>query len=251
MDLTVLGRWGAWAPPGGACAGYLVRAGGTRLLVDCGTGVLERLQRVMDPGDVSAVVITHLHPDHVLDLYPLRLYLQLSGRRDQPMPLVAPPDAAEVLGALLDVQSRATFFRVFAHRPIEAVMTVGEATLRFAPMRHTIPAWAVRVEAEGATLAYSADAMASDDLVRLASGCDLLLCEATLAEGDADAAEATGHMTASSAGEIAARAGAASLLLTHFFPTVRPEDSLEAAQKVFPGRVAVAEEGTTYTVGGR
>ncbi len=249
MQLTVLGRWGAWPPPGGACSGYLVEAGDTRLLLDCGTGVLERLQRVTDPRGLTGVLITHLHPDHILDLYPLRLCLQFA-RADAPppMPLLAPADTREVLGALLDGDSAEGFFRVFEHRPLAPAMRLGDLTMRVAPVRHAIPAWAVRFEAGGASLVFSADTTASDALVELARGADVLLCESTLLDRDLEVAARVGHLTARMAGEVAASAGVRRLLLTHFFPTNRPEESLAEAQKAFTGPIEIVEEGRAYQV---
>ena len=74
IELTVLGCSGSYgAPAGGACSGYLVRAGGETIWLDCGNGTLPALQRHADPADLTAVVITHQHPDHCADLYGLHV----------------------------------------------------------------------------------------------------------------------------------------------------------------------------------
>ena len=74
MELTVLGCSGSYgAPAGGACSGYLVRAGTTVLWVDCGNGSFTNLQQHVHPEELTAVVITHSHPDHCVDLYGLHV----------------------------------------------------------------------------------------------------------------------------------------------------------------------------------
>jgi ribonuclease BN (tRNA processing enzyme) len=72
MRLTVLGRSPASPNPGEACAGYLVEGGGARLLVDIGPGVVSQLVRRHHPDELDAVVVSHMHADHVLDLVTLR-----------------------------------------------------------------------------------------------------------------------------------------------------------------------------------
>ena len=72
MKLTILGKWSPYPPAGGACPGYLVEADGVRILLDCGSGVVSSLHRVGTAFDLNAIVISHLHPDHFTDIYPLR-----------------------------------------------------------------------------------------------------------------------------------------------------------------------------------
>ena len=90
MELIVLGASAAYPRPGGACSGYLVRDSNTNLLVDCGTGILSNLFRWVDPAYLDAIVITHLHTDHFLDIYPLRYYLQYEKRLVSPIPVFVP-----------------------------------------------------------------------------------------------------------------------------------------------------------------
>src|SRR2546422_840776 len=97
MKLTILGKWSPYPPAGGACPGYLVEADGVRILLDCGSGVVSSLHRFGTAFDLNAIVISHLHPDHFTDIYPLRNELAY-GRLPDPPPtpvlLFAPAGAA-------------------------------------------------------------------------------------------------------------------------------------------------------------
>ena len=86
MRITVLGKSPAWQDVDGACSGYLVEEQGCRLLIDCGNGVFAKLRRFADYVDVDAVVITHLHADHFLDLVPFAYALTYAPRQ-QPVPV--------------------------------------------------------------------------------------------------------------------------------------------------------------------
>ena len=86
MRITVLGKSPAWQDADGACSGYLVEEQGCRLLIDCGNGVFSKLRRFTDYVDVDAVVISHLHADHFLDLVPFAYALTYAPRQ-QPVPV--------------------------------------------------------------------------------------------------------------------------------------------------------------------
>ncbi len=77
MRITVLGKSPSWQDAGGACSGYLVEDGGTRLLLDCGNGVFSKLRQRVDYTELDAVLISHLHADHFLDLVPYSYALDL------------------------------------------------------------------------------------------------------------------------------------------------------------------------------
>ncbi|MDR7517461.1 MAG: MBL fold metallo-hydrolase [Armatimonadota bacterium] len=252
MRLTVLGKWSPYPPAGGSCPGYLVEAGGVRILLDCGSGVVAALHRVCTAFDLHAVVLTHLHPDHVTDIYVLRnelAYGRLPGPPAPPLPLFAPADAARALVAWLPrPESRREFAAGFHFRPLEeGAGEVSGVRLRFAPTLHPVPCHAVEVRAGGRRLVYTADTGPSAQVEEMARGCDLLLCEATLREADADLAVSLGHLTGSLAGSLAARAGARRLLLTHLHPRGDVQETQAAAAKEF-AEAEVAQEGATYEV---
>ncbi len=249
MRVWVLGRCGGYPRPGEACSGYLVEAGGLRLALDLGHGVLSRLLLRVSAYDLTALVLSHLHPDHVADVPALRVALRW-GRRppDRPgrLPVLAPEAAARYFACVTGEEElqEFEFFPVPQSDPVE----LDGVRMRFTRTRHPVEAYAVRVEAGGRVLAYTADTAPSEEVVELSLGADVLVAEATLSEAYADRAEAAGHMTGAQAGALARRAGVRRLLLTHFFPTTDPQESVAAAQKAFGGPVEAVEEGKAYEV---
>ena len=240
MELIVLGWCGGWPLAGGAASGYLIRHHDFHLWVDAGTGTMANLQRHISLSEVDAIVVSHRHFDHFLDLYPyfLSRWLRRGQAAVPKLPLFAPPGMFE--HALQLEEGLAEGFDLSVVEPGED-FDAGPLRVRTAPMRHPVPTLGMRVEANGATLAYSADTGPTDDLVRLARGADVLLCEATFAvpgEGSPDY-----HLASSEAGEHAARAGAGRLVLTHIWPTNDRAAAQERAHATFDGPVVVAEDG--------
>jgi ribonuclease BN (tRNA processing enzyme) len=261
MDLTVLGASPAAPQPGGACSGYLLRAGHTRLLIDCGTGVLANLLLHGGFEDLSAIVISHMHADHTLDLIPFR-YLIKYGGRDRPgyepprIPLYLPPGGRAVLEDVVrpilalggNYEAPERFFRdVFAVVEYDPGrrLDVGDVALRFAAVEHYIPTWALIAEGDR-RLAYSADSGPTPALEAVAAGADLFLCEATLPPSAASPGW-RGHITAAEAAAVAQAAGARRLLLTHLWRS-DPEQALAEARAVFAGPVDLAQEHRTYVI---
>lgn len=247
MRLTVLGTSGAYPGVGGACSGYLIREGDTTLLVDCGTGVFSNLQQHVAPWDVTHVVISHLHADHFLDLFPFRYALwRLGWGRPN---LYLPPGGEEGLLKVSSVfdPSPAFFadhFEVAEYGP-GIRLQVGDLNIEFAAVKHFIPSYAVAVIGER-KLVYSADTGPCEALEEVARGADLFLCEASRCEHNDDAS--WGHLSPQEACEIAKRAGVKKLLLTHFWPECDYSRSLKLAAGVFGAEVEVAEEHRTYVV---
>lgn len=254
MRLTVLGRWSPYPPADGACPGYLLEVAGQRILMDCGTGVLANLQRVTPIFDLSALVLTHLHPDHVLDAFALKQALQF-GRFPAvapPLRLFGPPDAMETLPAWMPDKDWAAFRERFLFLPIigGTAARIGPTVLRFGATAHTVPCFAVRVEAEGRVLTYSADTGPSPVVTALAKGADLFLCENTLLPGEEARAVEVGHLSARQAAQMAAQADARRLLLTHFFAPAGDyaEEARAAAAKEFGGQILIAREFESHDV---
>jgi ribonuclease BN (tRNA processing enzyme) len=244
MELTILGSGGGWARPGGAACGYLVSHQGFDLWVDLGTGTMANLQRYVPLEEVDGVAISHRHFDHFLDLYPFFLAEWYGTDRD-PIPLFAPPGMFEHARQLEDKLGNG--FDVNVVTPGETFQA-GPLAVRTAPMNHPVPTLGMRFEADGSALAYSADTGPSDDLVELARGADLLLCEATWIERPHWAKET--HLTARQAGEHAARAGVGNLILTHIWPKYDVKTSADQASEAFGRRALVAREGMRARLGG-
>jgi ribonuclease BN (tRNA processing enzyme) len=247
MRITVLGKSPAWQDAGGACSGYLVEGGGVRMLLDCGPGVFAKLRQVLEYVRVDAVVLSHLHADHVMDLVPFASALRY-GAHDPVSPrLIAPPGSPEVLerlcaGGSMRIDHIAGAFGVTVYDPAETI-ELGGLRLRFRPVPHFIPCNAVEVGEDGARFTFSADCGPNDALVDFAAGTDLLLAEATLPAPD------EGHLTPAQAGEHAARAGVRRLVLTHYSDEVDAAWVRADAERTFGAPVELAAEGAVYAVG--
>lgn len=244
MRVVALGTDGTWPGPGGATSGYLVSHDGFSLWMDAGTGTMANLQRSVGVDEVGAIVVSHAHQDHFVDLYPLLYARILRDRPLPPLPLFAPPGFADRAVALLGDESAAAFVRAFDVRPVEPgeSFEAGPFRMRTAPMRHWVPTLGLRVEADGHSVAYSADTGPTDELVGLAREADVLLCEATLLERTPSSPDL--HLSAAEAGEHAARADVGRLVITHTrWRRADAELGLAAAAAPYGGPVALAEEG--------
>lgn len=260
MRLTVVGCAGSFPGPGSAASCYLVQADDAAgrtwsVLLDLGSGALGPLQRLLDPGDVDAVALSHLHPDHMADLCGLYVYLKYrpDGRVRAPLPVHGPvgterrleeaygSEAGERLTDQLDVH---------LWDPA-APVRVGPLTLTPVPVHHPVPAFGVRVEgpaeddpARTVVLAYTGDTDACAGVDALATGADLLLSEAAFVEGRDDAVRGI-HLTGRRAGEAATAGGARRLLLTHVPAWNAPDVATAEAREVYAGPVEAARPGMT------
>lgn len=263
MELTVLGGSAATPNPNDASAGYLIRSGGTAILVDCGSGVISRLRAHHDPRALSAVIISHLHSDHVLDLVALRYSLQYAPPGPSaPIPLYLPPGGNAFLarlGAVFAVGNEtATDFWTAVFTPLEygtygendRPLAIGTLQVRFMPMVHYIPVWALRIAEPtgGRVLTYSADTGPTAPLAEFAADSDLLLCEATLLRQEGNAPERWGHLTAREAGSIATTARVRRLVLTHLWVELGFDRYLADAKETFAGPIAIATSGAIFAV---
>lgn len=226
-----------------------MRSAGAAVLVDGGNGVASRLQRWLSWSELDAVVISHLHPDHIADVHCLRFGIfgaQQQGRRQGPLPIYAP---TEPVGRLAWIQAPEIPSDFFDLRPLEVQQPPVIGALRFdlAPARHPLPTYAMRITDGQGSLFYSADTSWDDALIDLARDADLGLIEASLLEMHAER-RAWGHLTAREAALLAQRAGVKRVLLTHLSPEYDLAHLLAEARQVLPG-AELAEEGRVYPVG--
>jgi ribonuclease BN (tRNA processing enzyme) len=251
VKLTVLGASGTYPRPGGATNGFLVREKEACLALDLGNGCLSNLLKEVDLTGLDAVVVTHMHIDHFGDLYPLFYALRFDPDEPWGLRTIMPAGGLEFMGRILGEDSREYLPRVFACEPIVAgrEFGVGEMALSFFPTRHPTEGYSVRLEGAGWTMAYSSDTSPCPGLDEAAAGADLFICEATLTSSYVEEAS-HGHLTSLQAGQVAARAGVKSLLLTHIWPAFDMQDILEEVKKVYKGKVALAREGMELHLGG-
>lgn len=256
MEAIILGCWAPYPKAKGACSGYLLRAGGLNILLEAGNGSLSRLREFMDFRELDGVIITHLHHDHYLDLFPLRHAVEgarREGKRSGPVKLFIPSlpkqvyqelagykDAYEAI-SIESLEGKTLSSGLYAKR-----LDWGGIVFHFVRAKHSLPAYSIAVEGDG-KFVFSGDTAKTEEIVRLAARADLFLCEASGLETDAQYLKDS-HLTARQAGEIAGSAGVKRLLLTHFWPEYEPEELCRQATASFGRTVAAAVEREIYQV---
>ncbi|GAA0953940.1 MBL fold metallo-hydrolase [Nonomuraea longicatena] len=247
MKVTIVGCSGSFPGPDSPASCYLVEAEGFRLLLDFGSGSLGALQRHIGLYDVDAIALTHLHADHCLDVCGYHVARTYGPAAPYPkVPVYAPGDAPRRLAAAYGMPEEPgleTAFDFVALAP--GAFEVGPFTLTAALVNHPVEAYGFRLAHGGRSLAYSGDTGECDELVHLAAGADLMLCEASFLDGPDLPAGL--HLTGRQAAEHAAKAGAARLVLTHLVPWHDPARVLdEATGGGFAGPVELARSGAVY-----
>jgi ribonuclease BN (tRNA processing enzyme) len=262
MELTVLGCSGSGPAPDSPASGYLVRAGDRTLVLDLGNGTLGALQRHLDPFDLDALLLSHLHPDHCADVASLVVFRRYHPRppfdvTEHRLPLYAPREAPDRLAsqyatsaaelAVTDLSDSLDFRVVTDGMRVE----VAGCVVRTRRMDHVCEAYGLRLEHEGRSLVYSGDTGPCEGLVELASGADVLLCEASwphIWPGSADPPPPGVHMSGRQAGEHAAGAGVGQLLITHVPAWFDGDELVAEAKDVFAGPVELVRAGGVYQV---
>jgi len=245
MKLTVVGCSGSAPGPEAAASAYLVEHDGFRLLLDLGSGAFGPLQRYVDPAEVDAVVLSHLHADHCLDLTAMVVHRRYVVPARPRLPLLGPVGTRDRLATAYDPAARdglRDVFDVTAVTPGEREL--GPFRLRFARVAHPVETHAVRVSAGGRDLVYSGDTGPTDALVGLAADADVLLCEASCT--DAAPGPPDLHLTGRQAGQHAAKAGVGRLLVTHVPPWVDRAAVTAEAAEAFAGPTEAVGPGSAY-----
>ena len=246
MRLTVLGCAGSFPGPESACSAYLVEAEGFRLLIDFGSGSLSALQRYSDINGIDAIILTHLHCDHMLDACTYIVVRRYDPAGPRPaLPVYAPLGAAERISAAYSSEGEPIddVYTFYGLQP--GTFPIGPFTVTVDRVNHPIETYGVRIEQGGSVIAYSSDTAPCEPLLRLAAGADLFLCEASYLDG-ADNPPGL-HLTGGEAGEAATKADVGRLLLTHLVPAWAGEASIvDAAVAAYAGPVEVVRPGARY-----
>jgi ribonuclease BN (tRNA processing enzyme) len=238
MTLTVLGCSGSFPAAGGACSGYLVDDGTTRIWVDAGSGTLANLQSHVDPGQLDALVLSHEHPDHWTDLEGFHNILRFVLVRRR-FPVYAP---AGLKDRVYDDMAPWVEWHDVADGD---EVTVGTLKVRFSRTDHGPETLGMRIDSRqsGTALGYSADTGPGWSLEALGDGLDLAVCEATVPSAMEGMMQ---HLSARQAGQSARAAGARRLLLTHLWPTLDARQSRDEGSEAFGAEVDMAVVGGRY-----
>jgi len=250
MQLSVIGAGPAYTDrPGASGAAYLVRAAGASLLLDLGQGSFTRLAGLIDPASLDAILVSHLHPDHFIDLVPLRHYLRYE--RSPARVRVAGPDglAARLDGLHADPGFSAVALDIEALA--EGPLTVGPFRVDVARVTHTDCSFGFRVSLDAGRpdrpgLVYSGDCGRAADLDALTRPGDTLLCEISFGAGPV--APGAQHLDGPEVGDLAARAGAGRLLLTHLQMGFDRDAAIDSVRRRYDGPVELVDPGFETTI---
>lgn len=247
----MIGASGSYPGPESPASCYLLESeheGRTwRVLLDLGSGALGVLQRYIDPVSVDAVLLSHLHADHCLDLcgfYVLRKY-HPTGPQPR-IPVWGPQETAVRMAKAYDLDEDPGMNEEFDFRPYTGLVAVGPFTITASEVAHPVTAYGLRIEADGRTLAYSGDTGACPTLVATAHEADLFLCEASFVDGHDNPPDL--HLTGVEAGQVATEAQARRLVLTHVPPWHDAQVMLREASTTYDGPLELAVPGKTYEI---
>lgn len=248
LRLDIVGAGPAYTDRLGATgAAYLIREGSTALLLDLGQGSFPRLAGLLDPATLDAILITHLHPDHFIDLVSLRHFLRWGPGDGRRVRVLGPAGLGERLDALhaepgfsaasLDIEPLGVGTR-----------SIGSMQVQVAKVTHTSESYAVRVaQGAGPGLVYSGDCGRADDLVPLIQTGDDLLSEVSFGPGPVRALAA--HLDGPAVGAVAARTGARRVLLTHLLMGFDEAQTIDAVRREFDGPIVLVQPGDRFTIG--
>lgn len=242
MKLTILGNNGPFPAAEGACSGYLVSCGDTRLQLDMGTGVLAALTARTDPAALTAILMSHWHFDHCSDLLPLMYRAQAAVAAGRPpIPVYGPRDDRSPVRRIVQEDH---CFQLTDVAPGDS-LSIGGITVRVGEARHPVTAVMYRLEDGKHSLCYTGDTNTIPGLANFVRGADLLLADGLFTR--ALWTEQKPHLSAALCGELAAEAGVGQLVVTHLNPNIDPAALLSEARESFP-RVTLSRRGEVYTL---
>ncbi|RNF39110.1 MBL fold metallo-hydrolase [Planococcus salinus] len=244
MNVTPIGIWGGYPNKNEATSSFLIEQEGFRCLVDCGSGVLAAVQNYTSLNELDAVIISHYHADHIADIGVLQHAAMVGMQlKEWNVPLL-------IYGHDRD---RPEFEKLSYKGVTEGRSVRAEETLQLGPWEvtfcetiHPVYCLALRFSSKGKTVVFTADTEWKEELVGFSEGADLLVAESNLYEKYIGIIK--GHMSGKQAGELAQRAGAKHLLLTHLPQYGNVKEIEEAAAGAFRGGVEIARIGHTYNV---
>lgn len=243
LSVTSLGYWGAYPGAEAATSAFLLECDDTRVLIDCGSGVLMKLQSYLRPEELDAVIITHYHADHTADLGCLQYALRVAeslGNRSGPLPIYGHDE--DVSCENMTYRTHTIFRRYSENSPL----SLGPLTFTFFKANHTEPSYAVRAAWGDRVIVFSGDTAYSHTMVRAADQADVFFCECSLYNAFTGMVE--GHLTAGEAGIIARKAGVKELVLTHLPHYGNHADLLQEAGEEFSGPLRLNEAGLVWRV---
>ena len=242
-----MGCSGSFPGPDSPASCYLLEADGFRLVLDLGNGALGALQRHVDPLAIDAVLLSHLHTDHCVDMSSYHVFRKWHpAGQPPPLPVWGPEATAERLARAYDLPTLPGQREEFLVHEYDGPFDVGPFSVEPMPVDHPVPAFGLRITVGDRTLAYTGDTGPTPVLLDLAADADLFLAEASFRATDDNPPGL--HLSGRDAGEMAAKARARRLVLTHIPAWHDPQVMLAEATDVYDGPTELAQPGGRYAV---
>ncbi len=242
MKVTIIGCWGGFPKVGEATSGYLLQEDGFNLLVDCGSGVLSKVQSYISVEDLDAVILSHYHADHIADIGPLQFARLVKSHTDTILPQLP----------IYGHRFNETEFKRLGYKAFTSAeeynpampLSAGPFRISFLQTKHAVPCYAMRIESGTHTVGYTADSSFQEEFFPFFHNADLLLCESNLYKGMDGAS--VGHMTSEEAGIVARESNVGKLILTHLPHFGELEKLVPEVKEQYRGDVVLAEEGFVW-----
>jgi ribonuclease BN (tRNA processing enzyme) len=238
MQITVLGQWGAYPKAGEATAGYLIEHNDEKILMDCGSGVLAQLQRYINLSELTAVIISHTHHDHVADLGCLQYACLID------MDLGIRP---EVLPIYISNESNVNKYRAMIGTDIKNISTeesliIDDLSFTFFKTFHEAYCLAMKIQIQDKTMIYTADTFFDESLIHFCLNADVLIAEASFYKEFSDAKK-YGHMNSIEVGALAHKANAGKVILTHLPHFGEVGRLVSEVREIYQGSIELASCG--------
>lgn len=244
MKLTILGNNGPYPKAGGACSGYLLETEDTKILIDCGNGVLSNLLKICSINDLDAIFLSHLHSDHIGDILIMKYAIgigMIKGNIEKTVTLYSPMDDMEMV-------ERFKYNNSFEILPIQEDqhILINNLEIEFKKMNHPVETYAIKVKNGDKVFVYSGDTAYNENLIDFSKEADLLLCEAGILQEDLN--EDVPHLSPTLSGEIGKKANVKRLLLTHFWPEYDVDKIRIEGEESFGSTLELSEVMKKYSI---
>lgn len=236
-----IGYWGGYPAVNSATSSYLIEQDGFRLLVDCGSGALSKVQQKVEVTDLDAVILSHYHNDHIADIGVLQYAWLVQNTIHETS------DILPIYGHDEDIDS----FKSLTHKNTEGVafdpeqpLQIGPFTINFLKTSHPVTCYAMRICDGTDTMVYTADTSYFKELEEFSKGADLLITDTNFYKGMDGSGP--GHMTSEEAATVADSAKVDTLWLSHLPHFGELNLLKQEATDVFQGNIELASDELTW-----